>query len=97
MCSASSQKYTKWCKITLPYNALCKQKAIKKVTAMGQKKTKLIQSGAHHIFHKSLLGLESVSNYQHKPIHIRKHHLFHLSTRQFPNYWHFMFTIVVRD
>jgi len=77
MCSASSQKYLKWCKITLPYNALCKQKTINKVIAKGQKKT-LNQSGVTHTFHKSLLGLKSISNYQHKPLHIRKHHLFHL-------------------
>jgi len=44
----------------------------------GAKKKKLIQSGVTHIFHKSLLGLKSVSNYQHKAVHIRKHHLFHL-------------------
>jgi len=44
----------------------------------GGKKKTLIQSGVNHIFHKNLLGLKSVSDYQHKPQHIRKHHLFHL-------------------
>jgi len=38
MCSASSQKHTKWWKVTLPLNALRKQMAMYKVIAKGQKK-----------------------------------------------------------